>query len=250
MTNDFMCTHMNKADSYDIGRPHYPQMFFEYLDEIGVPRNSAIADIGSGTGKITKMFLERGYKVFALELDKDMVRILRKNTNGFPQCTIIERAAENTGIPDDSADLMFCGNSYMWFDRSAVIPEFRRIVRSSEHHNIVIAQLGAGDNTYDNEILEINKKIVKPGSTAAPNNSPPFQQGMFRDKVFDYTVYQDFNEMLHGFLSASYAPSADDDCFELYCGNLKELFERYSFNGKIETRMRLSCVIGNVKDLI
>jgi hypothetical protein len=73
---------------------------------------------------------------------------------------------------------------------------------------------------------------------------------MRQDKVFDYTVYQNFSEMLHGFLSASYAPSADDDCFEEYCSKLKELFERYSLNGKIETKMRLSCVIGNVEDLI
>ena len=250
MSENFKSTHMNRADSYDIGRPYYPQAFFEYLDKIGLARNSTIADIGAGTGKITRMFLERGYRVFALEPDKDMFRVLRKNTSCFPQCTIIEAAAENTGIPDNSADLVFCGNSYMWFDRGAVIPEFKRIARSNKHHNIVIAQLGAGDDVYSNELLEINRKFSKSTPNAVPNNSLPFRQGKYQNKVLDYTIYQDFNEMLHGLLSASYAPSADDDCFKEYCDKIKGLFEKYSLNGAIETKMRLSCISGNTEDLI
>ena len=250
MTSNFKNTHMNKADSYNIGRPHYPPAFFDYLDKIVLIRNSVIADVGAGTGKITMMFLERGYRVFALEPDRDMVRVLRENTKGFPGCTIVESTAENTGIPDDSTDLVFCGNSYMWFDRAAVIPEFRRIVRGGRRQNVILAQLGAGRNAYGDEIHEINKKFSRADLNAVPNNSPPFQSGMYQEKVFDYTIYQDFNEMLHGHLSASYAPAADDDCFEAYCGRLKEVFEKYSSDGRIETKMRLSCVIGSAEDLI
>jgi len=58
--------------------------------------NSVIADIGAGTGKITKRFLEKGNKVFAVEPDKDMMRVLKNNLSKFSNLELIP--TENTDI--------------------------------------------------------------------------------------------------------------------------------------------------------
>ncbi|MCL2408727.1 MAG: class I SAM-dependent methyltransferase [Oscillospiraceae bacterium] len=243
-------THAHKAESYHIGRPDYPEAFFDYLyNEVSLPHDSIIADVGAGTGKNTKKFLEKSSKVFAVEPDKDMMKMLRSNLSQFPDCLFVGRTAEDTGIPAGSVDLIFCGNSYMWFDRSVVVPEFKRIIRADNHQNIVIARLGPGEDVYAGELIEIDKKFSKPVSGRPPNNSPPFQHDIFVNKVFDYTLYQDFNEFLHGCLSASSAPNTEDDIFEDYVTSLRQLFEKYSNEGKLETRFKLFVVVGCVDNL-
>lgn len=247
-----MNTHTNKAKSYDIGRVDYPKAFFNYLyNEIGVTKDFTIADIGAGTGKITKRFLERGNKVFALEPDKDMMEILKGNLSSFTNCNPIDNTAEGTGLLSDSVDLIFCGNSYMWFDRSAVILEFQRIVRNcGKSQNIMITRLAPSEDVYSDEFLEIDKKFKKSVLGKVPNNSPPFQESMYENKTFEYVVYQSFDEFLHGCLSASYAPNMEDDSFNEYCLALKGLFDKYSIDGKIEAKFKLYCMAGCVENLV
>lgn len=223
-------THANKAESYNIGRPNYPEVFYKYLyKEAGITTNTIIADIGAGTGKVTKGFLERGNKVFAIEPDKDMIKILKNNLNRFPDCIPIENTAENIEIPSNSIDLIFCGNSYHWFDKNRVIPVFKRILNNTNQSNIVITLLGP----YH-----------------AANAPSPFKHDTFTSKIFEYTVYNGFKEYLHGSLSASDAPNPEDHNFEKYCESLKHSFEKHNINGKIEIKFKLCCMIGNVKNLI
>ena len=224
-------THAGKAESYNIGRPNYPEAFFEYLyAEMGLTKDSIIADIGAGTGKITKGFCERGSKVFAVEPDTSMMGFLKKNLSDFPNCTALENTAENTGIQSGSIDMIFCGNSFHWFDKAKVIPEFKRILKGNESVNVIIASLGTGGTT--------------------PKRAFPFDTNKFVNEVFEYTVFEGFEEYLHGSLSASSAPTQGDEGFEEYCNSLRERFEKESISGKAEKTFRLSCMIGNVDDLI
>ena len=222
-------THAHKAESYNIGRPSYPKAFYEYVHRLGLTKGSKIADIGAGTGKVMKGFLEHGSTVYAVEPDKDMLKILCRNLAGFTGCIPIESTAEDTGIPDNAVDLIFCGNSYHWFDRSRAIPEFKRILRNSgKQFDIVIASLGPGRG----------------------NEAPFVEGGLFAEKSFEYTVYDGFHEYLHGHLSASCAPVPGDDDYKNYCDSLKKSFDEQSKNGKIATKFILHCMVGRVENLI
>ena len=244
-------THSNKSTSYDIGRPNYPDEFFDYVyDAFGQAGNLTIADIGAGTGKITRRFLEKGSEVFAVEPDKSMMEILKANLTNFPNLTALEHSAESTGIVSESVELIFCGNSYMWFDRSLVVPEFQRIVRSRDKANIIIARLGAGRDVYSDEFLEIDRRFRRPVEGREADNSAPFRDGVCIEKAFEYVVSQSYDEFLHGCLSASYAPSAADDGFEEYCHELRQLFDKYSKGGRLDGTFKLFCKIGRVEDLV
>lgn len=243
-------THAYKSESYNIGRPDYPEAFFDYVyNEIGLRSGGVIADIGAGTGKITKKFLERGNKVFAVEPDNAMMRILKANTAKFTKCSLLENKAESTGILSNSVDFIFCGNSYIWFNRNDVIPEFKRIARDAKAQNIMIARLGPGDDIYDDKLIEINKKFSKLVLSREPNTSPPFKDNLYTDKLFEYVIYQSFEEFLHGCLSASDAPGPEDDCFDKYNSALKGLFDKYSIDGKLAGNFKLFCMMGSVDNL-
>ena len=221
-------THARKAENYNIGRPDYPQEFFDWLYDAFSPE--AIADIGCGPGKITQGFAQRGSQVYAVEPDPDMFAIAEDRLSQFENCRLLGNTAEHTGIPSASIDLIFCGNSYMWFDRAKTIPEFRRILKPGGDANVLLATL-----------------YSLPGE---PQQQPPFQDGMFAAREFVYTVHQDWNTFRSGMLSVSSSPNPDDACFDDYCTAVKQRFDKHSINEKLPTQFLLTCKIGSVNDLI
>ena len=241
-------THGGKAESYDIGRPEYPEIFFDFLyNEAGFNPNDIIADIGCGTGKVTKHFLERGNKIIAIEPDTDMLRIADKKLNKYPNYSSFQRTAEDTGIESDSIDHIFCGNSYYWFEHGKVVPEFRRILR--KNGIIVTSWIGGGNfKKYESEFSEIYRKYSKPVFSKR-YESPVFLPGTFIEKTFAYISYQTVDEFLHGVLSESGLPVAGDDTYELCCNEIKEIFEKYNINEKLETAFKARCMIGNAENL-
>ena len=63
----------SRVDSYLKYRPSYPIEAIDHLyDVVGLRANSNIADIGSGTGIISKLLLERGSYVIAVEPNQAM----------------------------------------------------------------------------------------------------------------------------------------------------------------------------------
>ena len=241
-------THAGKAESYDLGRPAYPEAFYEYLyGGFGLRSDAVIADIGTGTGKVTQGFLERGNRVYAVEPDDDMWRIAQERLGRHEKSIVLGNCAEYTGIPTGCVDLIFCGNAYDWFDRARVVPEFRRILRRSDGVNIVLAWLRGSPRKID-ELHGALKPYVKPADNKL-DQSLPFREGAFETKAFEFTLYQDWNTLLSGLLSFSGSPNPEDESFEVYCQTIRQHFERYSIDGKLETNFKLTCMIGSVNDL-
>ena len=63
----------NRVENYIKYRPGYPEEIIAYLKEQNVLRDdSVIADIGSGTGISSELFLKNGNKVYGVEPNKEM----------------------------------------------------------------------------------------------------------------------------------------------------------------------------------
>ena len=63
----------NRVENYIKYRPGYPQAVLDTLRaECGLNEDSMVADIGSGTGILSEMFLENGNTVFAVEPNREM----------------------------------------------------------------------------------------------------------------------------------------------------------------------------------
>jgi SAM-dependent methyltransferase len=242
-------THAGKAQNYDLGRPEYPEAFYAYVyGAFGLCPDAVIADIGAGPGKITRGFLERANPVYAIEPDGDMLRILQSRLISFEKCTVLGNHVEETGIPTGCVDLIFCGNSYHWFDRARVIPEFRRILKPGEGANVILAWLRGLPGKSD-ELFASLGRYRKP-LDSRHDESSPFREGAFRSREFDFAVGQDWGMFLNGSLSYSGSPNPGDDFFEEYCGALRRHFDQCSKDGRLETKFQLSCMTGNVNDLI
>ena len=120
------------GNAYSQFRPTYPQAFIDYLcEKAGISNKSIIADIGSGTGILTRQLLDVGAKVFAVEPNSDMSGIAEADLSGFTNFKSIRGSAENTTLPDSSLDFVTVAQAFHWFDRKRFKDECKRILKGS-----------------------------------------------------------------------------------------------------------------------
>lgn len=79
---NILSPYQNIAQIYDAIRPEYPnELLDDIIRETGICPGKRILELGAGTGKATKAFLDRGFCVDAVELEKNMAEILRQKSD-------------------------------------------------------------------------------------------------------------------------------------------------------------------------
>ena len=109
-----------KARAYAQGRPDYPASVVGLLTQESRRENPRLADIGSGTGILSRAMLERGWTVYGVEPNDDMRKEAEKRLSAFPRFHSVAGTAERTGLPGASVDLVTAAQSFHWFDAAAV----------------------------------------------------------------------------------------------------------------------------------
>ena len=114
----------NVASEYEQGRPGYPRSILDWLGSRGaLSPSSTIVDLGAGTGKLTRVLVESGARVIAIEplaaMREEFKRIL-------PDVELIDATAESMPLPDGSADLLTCGTAIHWFANDTALGEIAR----------------------------------------------------------------------------------------------------------------------------
>ena len=113
-----------KAGLYAKYRPSYPDELINWLFE----RTNAetIADIGAGTGIFTKCLLKKPWKITAVEPNDDMLSELGNSVGD--KISIVKASAENTGLSENSFDLITVAQAFHWFDKELFKAECKRIL--------------------------------------------------------------------------------------------------------------------------
>ena len=107
----------NKADKYSSGRPSYPKELIKTLyDMYGFNKSSVIADIGSGTGILTRQLLEMGSEVYAVEPNENMRKKAKAELARIEKFHSVNATAENTALIDRSVDHITVAQAFHWFD--------------------------------------------------------------------------------------------------------------------------------------
>ncbi len=111
------------AGSYARARPGYPDEAVRWLagDE---PRD--VVDLGAGTGKLTRSLVALGHRVTAVEPLVEMLELLPE---AAPGAFAVLGTAEVIPLPDASADVVTCAQSFHWFDHDRALPEIARVLR-------------------------------------------------------------------------------------------------------------------------
>jgi SAM-dependent methyltransferase len=118
------------VEHYAHYRPTYPAAALEALrDEIGLTPAWTIADVGSGTGISSELFLRNGNSVFGVEPNTPMREAAERLLTGYPRFHNIAATAEATTLPEESVDCVVVAQAFHWFDAPNIRAEFIRVLR-------------------------------------------------------------------------------------------------------------------------
>ena len=117
----------SSADAYERGRPSYPDDAVAYLAaELGLGPAARVLDLAAGTGKLTRLLLEGGVSVVAVEPVAAMRDVLARSA---PEATVLEGTAESIPLPAASVDAVTVAQAFHWFDAEAALVEIHRVLR-------------------------------------------------------------------------------------------------------------------------
>lgn len=126
------------AAEYERGRPDYPR---SVVDALGLPDGARVADVGAGTGKLTRALAAAGFDVVAVEPSEAMREALRA---AVPGVEVVDGTAEALPLADASVDAITSADAFHWFDGERAAPELARVLRPGGPL-LVIANTAAGE---------------------------------------------------------------------------------------------------------
>jgi ubiquinone/menaquinone biosynthesis C-methylase UbiE len=115
------------ASHYDKRADYSGDAIKNLLKAIGCAPSRPVADIGAGTGKLTKELLKHGLTVRSVEPNDAMRSIGIQNTKGKSASWSVG-TGEATGLPTSSVYAVFFGSSFNVVDQSLALSEVSRIL--------------------------------------------------------------------------------------------------------------------------
>jgi SAM-dependent methyltransferase len=227
-----------RAENYARYRPGYPSAVLDCLrEEGGLTPMDIVADIGSGTGILTEMFLGNGNTVYAVEPNGAMRREAERLLGHQARFISVNGRAEATTLPDQSIDLVVAGQAFHWFDAAASSVEFGRILRPG---GFVALIWNARDHRDDPLMTDYERVLGEFGlgyntlthRAHAGDLDTLFQNGRGL-RTFTHTRPLDFETLWGGFLSASYAPLPDDPRYAPMYDALRAVFDAHQHDGRV-----------------
>jgi hypothetical protein len=118
--------------------PDYSFDGIKYLYEKvpGLNKNSVIADIASGTGKLTRSLLKMGSIVYGIEPDDNMRSVCERNCKKYKNFNNICGTAQKTNLANQSVDFVTTAQSFHLFNLEDFRRECDRILKKP--NNIII----------------------------------------------------------------------------------------------------------------
>jgi SAM-dependent methyltransferase len=229
----------DRVDNYVKYRPDYPKEIIAILAEaIAFSPDWIVADIGSGTGISTSLFLDNGNKVYAVEPNGPMRNKAEELLAGQPNFTSIDGAAEATTLPNSSIDLITAGQAFHWFDPSAAKKEFHRILRPNGHIALLWNERQLGSD-FEKAYEELLQQYGTDYLQVRHSNISPDDIGSFFSPIPHRLITtpnrQDFDwERLQGrLLSSSYIPTEQNENYKKMISRLHDIFTAYQQDGLV-----------------
>jgi len=232
------------ACGYARYRPGYPDSLVDWvIGEAGTGAGDPVADVGCGTGILTRMLGARGLHVVGIDPSADMLAQARAAGEG---AEYRRGEAADTGLPDGSVALVTVAQAFHWFDLEAALAEFHRVLRPGGHVAAIWNIRGEGPFMagYDALLRRFSTQYAVLDSWEATLASLKHHPRVSRPRERRVTHAQRFDrEALHGRAwSSSYVRHgvADPAAFD---AALLTLFDAHARGGAIDFPYRAVALV-------
>jgi SAM-dependent methyltransferase len=237
-------------------RPGYPPRVVDVCrEEMGLTPTSVVADVGSGTGISTELFLKNGNTVYGVEPNGDMRAAAEQLLSSrYPNFRSVNGTAEATTLADGSADFVVAAQAYHWFDKGAASRELKRVLRPGGH--VVIAwndrktdasPLLAG---YDQLLRTLGTDYKQVSKTTTSLDDLRNVFGVpFNRVAFPNEQHFDFAGLKGRAMSASYSPMPGHSSHDPFIAGLKDLFDAHHRDGQVVFEYETEVFFGRLSNL-
>jgi ubiquinone/menaquinone biosynthesis C-methylase UbiE len=244
----------SKIEDYAKYRPEFPNEIIEFLysKEI-IDNTSVIADIGSGTGRFTRLLLDKGNIVYGVEQNNEMRMKAEELLSKYDKFHSVAGSAEITTLEDKSLDLITVAQAFHWFNKESSLKEFKRILKEDGKVFILWDDFVGNYNDFSSEYRKAlsDFRNVEPENNGKSLSRTEMLNGFFKDnkyETFSFTheIYQSFEGIKGGALSASFTPKPEEENYAPFIKELEKVFDKYQIDGKVCTAFRSVCYLGEL----
>jgi SAM-dependent methyltransferase len=251
-TNDYTSRFSGRGRYYSRGRPGYPPGILTFLgSHSDFTRDSVVADIGSGTGKLSELFLANGNVVYGVEPNEDMRLEAERILSREARFHSVVGTAEKTDLGNGSVDLVTAGQSFHWFDPPRAKEEFARILRPPGFVLLVWNTRKTAKGTFGHDyenLLERHRSRLKGWSSSRDEIRQVTRffgsHEMVRESL-ENSQDLDYRQMLARVRSASYMPRRGPNYAKVK-KVAKSLFERYEHQGRVTMSYTTDLYFGRI----
>jgi len=230
----------NRVADYVRYRPTYPTALLGWLRDVqGVTPAWHVADVGAGTGISSKMFLDAGHPVTAVEPNTAMREAAVTWLGGNPRFHAVDGRADATTLKGGSVDLVSVAQAFHWFDPASTRQEFHRILRRGGLAAIYwnsrrltgtpfLVGYEALLQTYGTDYTSVAERYAD-----EPVMREWFGTGWRGTAEFDHCQRLDFDALRGRLMSSSYAPKEGHPSHVPMIEALRKLFDDCQTDGKI-----------------
>jgi len=230
----------SRVEDYIRYRPSYPQAVIDWLArECGLKPGSRIADLGSGTGILSRLLLDFGCQVCGVEPNAEMRHAAERLLAGEPRFHSVEGRAEASTLAAASADFVTAGQSFHWFDPAAARAEFRRILVPQGWVALVWNERLVPPGflaEYEDLILRLSTDygMVDHRRIGAEAIGRFFQHDSWRTAGFPNHQDFDWEGLCGRLLSSSYVPLPGSPQYQPMMDDLAAIFAKYQRGGRVQ----------------
>ena len=220
----------NRVEDYIKYRPGYPREVIALLAaECGLLPDSVVADVGSGTGILSELFLQNGNTVYGVEPNRGMRVAAERLLKAYANFQSIDGNAEATTLALDSVDFVTAGQAFHWFDQQKARREFAGILEP-EGWAVLLWNERRLDSTpflraFEDLLLEVGTDYeqVRP-ETVEKDIGAFFAPDQCKLAAFENLQKFGFEGLRGRLLSSSYIPTPEDGRYQPMVERLRETF--------------------------
>lgn len=122
------------AELYETYRPSYPaELIGDVVTLSGIQADGEILEVGSGTGKATRLFARRGFSILCLEPGQNLIDVAKAQLSDFPQVRFERSRFEEWEANQRKFDLLISAQAFHWVPQEVRFVKAANVLKSQGH---------------------------------------------------------------------------------------------------------------------
>lgn len=228
----------DRVENYHLYRPSYAVAFLKDLERLKKSDvDNKVAEIGSGTGILTKQMLHAKWQVIGIEPNDAMRSVAETQLKQFTDFRSVKGSAESTTLDEKSIDMIIAAQAFHWFEPEEARKEFIRVLKPEgkvvlvwnirQHSTAFLKAYEDFLHRYSTDYQLVDHQRFDWKGVAQ------FFRDHFQRKEVPNPQFMNWQQLWGYYQSCSYALPPDHPEFEQSKTALYKIFEKHAKRGKI-----------------